>query len=473
MATLLTNSEIDNEEIKPIPNVREKLAKMYSFKKSPEETTPEQARRISGQQIARGGETVLGYPGNLKKSVGQARDYIESLFGVPEEERLSKKGEETFGKPEKGSIEEFAFNPPTSAEIRETGTKKVAEKLTGDTEYLEPRTKEEEASGEFTQDLTSMFMPGTRRLNWLTRIGAPIAGNLTKQGVKFLGGSEETAEKAKLGVMLMSTLASQSNPAEFSRNRIAQAKNMIPETATVSSGPLARRLRPVYNYINSGLRNVPSAARTREIINDLADQSRTGRINMRSLMKARDDVNELINDAGGFDVHPDVRDRTVNNLNRAKRAIIQTIDENMSARFPQAAELYRTGYEASAVTHTSNAISNFLEKRFGRTLASVGARLLFPAATGGAALIGPKALVATTIGLPLYQTGKVMYRVANSPTLARYYQDVITSSTLGNTAAMVKSLSKFDKAMLKEEEKEKKGRGITLDEFKSKIKNKD
>lgn len=472
MVTQSINPEMEEPQVKPMSNIKDRLAKMYSFKKQSPETTPEEARRITGQQISRAGETILGYPGNLKKAVGQARDYVESLFGVPEEERLAKKGEETFGKPEEGSIEDYAFNPPTTPEIREKGTKQLAEKITGEKEYFEPKTKEEEVAGEFTQDLTSMFMPGTRRLSWLSRIGAPVAGNLTKQGVKYFGGEEETAEKAKLGVMLMSTLASQSNPAEFSRNRIAQAINMVPETVTVSSGPLARRLWPVYRYIQSGLRGVPSASRTREAIQDLADQSRNGRMNLRSLMKARDDINEFINDAGGFDVHPDVRDRTVANLNRAKRAIIETIDENLSQRFPEAAELYRTGYEAAAVTHQSNAISNFLEKRFGKTLTSAGAKLLFPAAAGGAAIIGPKTVIGTAALLPLYQTGKVMYRIANSPILARYYQDVITSSTIGNSAAMVKSLSKFDRAMLKEEEKEKKGRGITLDEFKSKVKSK-
>src|SRR5438046_4647968 len=103
---------------------------------------------------------------------------------------------------------------------------------------------------------------------------------------------------------------------------------------------------------------------------DLAGQVQNNRLSMHSLMDPRDNVNEWISEAGGWDVPANTRDATVRNLNELKRQIISTIDENMQNRFPEAAELYRTGYEAAAVNHQSNAISNFIERNFGKKLTS-------------------------------------------------------------------------------------------------------
>lgn len=310
-----------------------------------------------------------------------------------------------------------------------------------------------------------MFMPGSGGLNMLTRIGAPLTGLLTKEGFKFFGADESTAEKAKLGVMLATTMASQANPLQFSRNRIAQARQMIPQGTTVPVQNLQNRLVPLQNRLNRGL-GVPSKTRTQQGINDLAAQVQNGRMDFHSLMDARDNINEWIAEAGGWDVPAQTRDATVRNLNELKRGIIDTINENMQARYPQAHELYNTGYEAAAVTHRSQAISNFIEKNFGKKAKSVGAKILFPAMAGGAAVL-PKTAFAAGALFPVYKSGQVLYRIGNSPTLARYYSDVIRYSLEGNAQAMANSLSKLDEALYKEERQRHKNTKLSLEEFKS------
>ena len=156
-----------------------------------------------------------------------------------------------------------------------------------------------------------------------------------------------------------------------------------------------------------------------------------------------------------------------------------TIDTNLAQRFPQAGELYRTGYEAAAVTHQSNAITNFIERYFGRKVASAGAKVLFPGLAGGAAVL-PKTAGAAAIGIPVYKTGQVLYRVGNSPTLARYYADVIRNASQANAPAMIKSIDLLDNQMEKEERKEEikrtkanRGKKPSLEEFKSRFRNTD
>lgn len=433
------------------------------------ETLGKKTIRNVSQNVARAGETYLGLPGGMKKAYTQTRDMISSYFGLP---NLKEREEQALGKPSKGGYEELIMSPPSANELKETATKKIAKKITGDEEYLEPKNTLEKAVGELTQDITSFFMPGTGQLRFAVRLGAPIAGNLTKHGVQFFGGSEETAEKAKLGIMLATTLAGQSNPGQFASDRIGQAKQMIPDTATVDAMPLANRLMPLYQRMTRGL-GVPSKSRAIEGMRDLAGQVQGNRISLRSLMDARDNVNEWISEAGGWEIPVPVRDATVRNLNELKTQIIRTIDQNMAARFPQAGELYRTGYEAAAVNHQSNAISNFIERNFGRKVSSVGAKLLFPALAGSASIL-PKTALGGAALYPIYKTGQVLYRVGNSPTLGRYYNDVIQASLRGNAPAMISSMNKFDKAMAEEEKKDKKrDRGISLEEFKMRFKNMD
>lgn len=447
-------------------SVKEKLNRISGDKKQlSQENISEFSGRNLGQQTARTIETVLGYPGNLKKAAKQTSEFLQSF--LPEEMKLKKPD---YFEPTKGSLEEKLYNPPTSQDVREKGTKPLSKKIFGEENYLEPKNEYEKVAGELNQDITSFFLPGTRGLRLSTKLGAPIAGNLVKEGSKYLGTSEENAEKAKLGVMLMTTIANQSQPGQFASQRIGQAKQMIPETATVNAAPLAQRLMPLYTRLQRGLR-VPSKSRTLQGMEDLANQVQNGRMNLRSLMEARDHINEWISEAGGWDVPRNTRDASVRNLNDLKRQIIDTINENMTNRFPEAGELYRTGYEAAAVTHESNFISNYLERNYGRKLASMGAKVAFPALAGGSLAL-PKLGVAAGIGAPIYQTGKVLYRIGNSPTLARYYHDTIRYSMIGNTPEMVKSLAKFDKEMLKEEKEEEKNKKPTLEEFKAKFKNK-
>ena len=375
------------------------------------------------------------------------------------------------GKPENEGVHDFIMNPPTPNEIRDKYTPKLAEQLGESKNYLEPRGKGEELSGEIYQDFANFFMPGTGGFNMMTRLGGVIIPNLVKQGLLYTGVEPSKAEKAKMGLTLITTLAGQANPGQWARGQIAEAKSMIPPQ-TVDAIPLGNILVPLYRDLQRGFRNVSTKTKTFEGIEELARKVtspgrniNSQRIDLHELLQARDDINVWIEEAGGFDVPQNVREATVRNLNRLKSSIIETIDTNLQRINPQVAEMYRGGYEAAAVTHQSNAISNFVEKHFGRKVASAGAKVLFPALAGGSAFL-PKTAMAGAFLYPIYKTGQVLYRVANSPVLTRYYNDIITHSVIGNSAAMINSMEKFDKEMEKEEKKQKFGKGIKKDELK-------
>ena len=439
--------------------------KNIAKKNTDAESTPEWIGRNAAQLGARSAELVLGLPGNIKKQfrkeIGQLYDFF-NLGSIEDEETQP---------PEEGSVHELFMNPPGSSELREQVMPLVAEKITGDKNFLEPRNKKEAKAGELLQDVESFFLPGTGALRLAVKLGAPILGNLAQEGAKYLGIGQEKAEKIKLGTMFATTLAGQVNAGRFSSERIQAGKQAVPQNATANVSNLATRLQPLMTRLNRGL-NVPSKSRARQGINDLADQIQGGRMDMHSLMDARDHINEWISEAGGWDVPGPTRDASIRNLNELKRGVIDTINENLDQRFPQAAENYKTGYEAAAVTHRSNAASRFIEKNFGRKTASMGAKLLFPAMAGGAAIIPKTAAVGAGL-YPLYKTGQVLYRVSKSPTLAKYYSDVISNSLAGNAPAMVKSMNKLDYELAKDEKKQGKINPEDLQNFKNKFKKKD
>lgn len=416
-----------------------------------EESWPDYLKRNALQHAARVSETVLGFPGAAKQVFQRSRKELEEH--LPEELRVSELEQKAFGKPEQNTLEAFLMQPPTSSDIREKGTPHVASKLGKDKDYLEPKNEGERFAGDLTQDITSFFLPGSGRLKLAVRLGAPVLGNLAKEGVKYAGGDQEIAEKVKMGVMLATSLSGQSNPQQFASQRIRTAREMVPKNATTNARPLIEKIAGIQGRLSRGL-SVPSKSRTQQGIRDLANQIHNGKIGFHSLMDARDNINEWISEAGGWDVPRAQRDATLYNLNDLKKQITTTLDEGLTKQFPNAGELYKTGYEAAAVTHQSNAISNFIRNNFGKKVESIGIKLLFPTAIGGLAY-APKVGAAGIAAYPLYKGGQILYRVAESPTLARYYQDVITNSVSGNVPAMIESMQKLDKALLEEEKKQK------------------
>lgn len=445
-----------------LPSIRDRFRNI-ARKENESETNAQFLGRNVAQLGARATETLVGLPGNLKKQFQKELGQLYNFFS------LGSVVDENNPEAEEGSLQELLFNPPGSSELREHVTPLISKKLFGEEDYLEPQSKGEEFAGELTQDITSFFIPGNG-MKLAVRLGAPILGNLVKEGAKYLGLDKDKSEKIKLGVMLATTLAGQSNPSKFASNRISNAKQMIPQNATANVTNLGSKLAPLKARLGRGLQ-VPSKSRTLDGIKQLENQIQSGRMSLHSLMDARDNINEWISEAGGWDVPANTRDASIINLNELKRSVIDTIDENLNSRFPQAANLYRTGYEAAAVTHRSNAISRFIEKNFGRKTASVGAKLLFPAVAGGAAILPKTAAVGAGL-FPLYKGGQVLYRISKSPTLAAYYQDVISHSIAGNAPAMIKSMEKLDHELAKEEKKHGILNPDSLESFKMKFKNK-
>jgi hypothetical protein len=425
------------------------------------------ARNIS-QYGARAAEILVGMPGNYQKAFKGAWDYISNIhddedsylkYAVnPITSSLMKAASPAVTKP----LVKF----PTSEDVREEVTKPLSKLLLGDEEYLEPKTKNEERLGEFTQDLTSFFTPGTGQMKLATRIGAPILGKLSEEGLKYLGVDESTAAKAKTGVMLFTTLAGQSDPGKFASQQIKQAKDMVPDTF-VDVSNLEHSLIKMKDNLRKGLK-VTSKNKTVSGIDDLLSQITGGRMNIKSLMEARDNINEWISEAGGWDIPGPVKKSSVRNLNELKSNIIKTTQDNLNRLSPKAADLYKTGYEAAAVNHQSNVISNFIEKKFGKKFSSTAAKVLFSGAGG---YVAPNLAASGAALYPAYKAGQVLYRISKSPTLANYYADVIKYSTQRNASAMIKSLNKLDKELAKQE-KEGVDAEISLDEFKSRFKNK-
>lgn len=448
-------------------SIDERFNKIKSIEEQKKESILEFGLRNVAQGHARIAESILGTPGNLKKAytglkeaiVERSPQFIQDVYGQMQDY-------EKQNAPKSGSALDYLVNPPTSGEIKENITKPLSKAITGNENYLEPQNQIEKSIGETQQDIASMFLPGGNKTNLFTKIGVPIAANMAKEGLKFFGVSDDKAEKAKIGLMFAGAFASEKNATAFANNRIQQGKSLVPDNATTDAMYLIEKVNPLVNKLKKGIQ-VPSKSKTFKGLDDLLNQvDQNGRINIQSLMQARDNINEWISEAKGFDVAPVVRDASVRNLNQLKSSIIDTIDNALQNRFPQAAELYSSGYQAASAVHQSQAVSNFIEKNFGRKVSSVAVKTLFPSLAAGGA-VAPKAALTGAVAIPIYDAGKVLYQISKSPTLSKYYEGVLRASIEGNSQSMIRNMTKLDEEFKKEEDKQGKNKKMSLQEFKN------
>ena len=208
------------ESIENPEELRSYIDELERYKK---ETPGESIKRETLAHSARAFEGLAGFWGDMQ-------EFMTSLtgFSPPQKEGKTFEDLKTPWLPDIESLEGpgISYQAPTTAELRQQ-----TKETTG--QYLEPKTRTEEASQEVTQDIGSMFAaPG---LSWWQKLAAPIIGQSGKQVVKSFGGSEKAQQWTKLGLMVGSSLMNLGNAPLVARNAVRQAERMIPEGVSFSA----------------------------------------------------------------------------------------------------------------------------------------------------------------------------------------------------------------------------------------------
>lgn len=391
-----------------------------------DEEIQKDVERSQAQLLSRGAEAILGLPGDLAS-------FATHVFGIDDK-----------------------YNPlPTSQNLRE-----FSEKATGG--YTKPKNQFEEKVGVVIQDIATMALPGAKKYNIARNIGIPVLGNLIKEGVGYIGGSEKQQVASKVGSMVLMDLLSHrmGGAKEYAGNLMREAEKSIPKGMSVSASKLAPALDSLESTLTKG-GSRPSTQAALQKISEMRSEIKDGKVNLERLIAFRPSINEAIETLGGFEIQMPKAQRVkaIRNLNEIKKEVIKTGQEYGDKFNPEFSKLWKDGNEAWAAYAQSNKITNFINKHAGKYAKSKALKTLFKISVpSGAAALG----VASPIGLGItaatgltakggYDAYKIIHRALKSEALRKYYLDTIKGAASGNIGQVQKNLAILDKKLGKED----------------------
>jgi len=378
-------------------------------------------------------ETALGLPGDLYS-------FGKYLFGADPETSL-----------------------PTSQSLKE-----FSEKAT--LGYTKPKNEAEEKSDEVLQDISSFMMPGSGKYNMVRNIGIPVVANLVKEGVKYVGG-EKSADAAKIGTMITLDLMNlkQGGAKKFASNLFKESEKLVPKGAKTTSPKLQTSLINLKKILESGGTR-PSTEKALIKVNEIEKkfkrtihqvaQAGTKRakkitivhpeIEVQELMDFRKAINEIKSELGGYEVQiPKLIKKKISaNLDLVKKEVIEGLNEYGQTQNPEFLKLNKAANEAYGAYESSDKMATFIKKTVKDSIRNPGIKTLL--GLGGLSIAGKGLAIAAVPGIPAYQAYKVLHQVIQSPTLRKFYGNILKGAASGNAS----QVSRNAKALQDHYEKE-------------------
>lgn len=373
------------------------------------------------RNIARGtsriGETVLGLPGDLYS-------FAKSLFGANPETNL-----------------------PTSKSL-----KNLSEKAT--LGYTKAKNEGEEKSDEVLQDIASFLIPGAGKYNLVRNIGIPVVSNLVKEGIKYTG-NEKIAEAAKIGTMVVLDLMNlrSGGAKKFAGNLFNESEKLVPQGATLKSNNLQKGLSSLEKSLESG-GSAPSTEKALKKVNEIQSKMKSGEIEIKELIDFRKNINEIKYELGGYEVQlpKAIKKKAIANLDHVKSEVIKALDEYGAVKNPEFLKLNKSANEAYAAYESSDKWGKFIKQVANKAIKNNSLKLLL--GLGGTYAF--PAIAAKTAGAAIpvkgaYEAYKILHQVSKSPTLRKFYGNILKGAAAGNASQVLKNAKALEKEIEKED----------------------
>jgi len=385
-----------------------------------EPSTFENIKRRGERYLRRGGESVLGLPGDIVQTVRGLAQMLPG--GITPEKDLNfvqyygRKGLEAL---------------PGSAELRAKSAESRPD--------LEPESEFEDVEDEIVGDFAALALPVKGKVPFARALGLSMAGNLGKQVVKDLGVSEGGQEATKMGLMLFSGMFGRGRGINrHIGNLYKKAKDVIPEGAKFAY-PM-KKLDQVESMLKKGTINEAKAP-VLGIIDDIRIKSPSGMMTVEEAMQFDKDINKAIGRA--------YNDKSLRgNLKQLKKAHSEAI-ESYAKENPSFGEYWKEAKQAYQGIATSMDIQNYIKRNANlKNMAHAGIIL----GLEEAAIPGKTAMKLGSVGLgasTLY-AAEVAKRIAKNPALRRYYANVLNASMSENSAMLARNLAGLERAAKKE-----------------------
>lgn len=369
--------------------------------------------RSIAQGTSRIGESILGLPGDLS-------NFVRGLFG-----------------------DESETNLPTSKSLREKSEKYSLG-------YTKPKTDFEERGGELLQDIASFMLPGSGKYNFVRNIGIPVVANLAKEGIKY-SGNEKLGEAAKIGTMVVLDLMSLRNGGakKYAGELFNQSEKLIPEGTALKSPTFEKSLLNLEKSLSSG-GSAPSKEKALKKVSEIQSKMNNGEIEVKELIDFRKSINEIKSELGGFEVQlpKHIKKKAIANLDLVKNEVVKSLDEYGSKFNPEFHKLNRSANESWAAYENSDRIANFIKKNVSKAIKSTAVKTLFGLSGVGVYMYPAAAAKLGASAIPLYaahESYKVLHQVMKSPTLRKYYGNILKGAASGNASQVSKNIKALDK----------------------------
>ncbi len=368
---------------------------------------------------------------------------IETILGAPGD--IASFGAGLFGK-EQNIL-------PTSQQLRQK-----SESLSKG--YTKPKTEFEENIGELASDVVSMAIPGSSHYSFARNIGIPIVGNLVKEGLKYNNSDEKNQAYGKVGTMLALDLMSgnKGGVKKYVTSLFNKSEAAIPKGVSIQASELEKSLTNLEKELSKGGKR-PTTTKALEKVKEIKDEIKNGKIDVKRLAAYRPSINEAIDEMGGFNLElpKKLKPVAIRNLNNVKSEVIKTLDQYGEKFNPEFLKYHKESNEGFAALQKSNLIGNFIKDKIPYVPQSKALHTIFgyAPAVGIAALAakaGPGTAFGATVALGGYQGIKILHQIMNSPTLRKYYTNVLKDASKRNVAGASKNLKALDMNLMKSEE---------------------
>lgn len=389
-----------------------------------------------------GVSSVAGIPGDIQQGIEAAPGGIAKLFGA--EEEGTDKASDIARRLTRGI---FGKNLSSGQELKE-----AAQKLSKG--YLAPQTPGEAFSDEVTEFVAPILSPlkgvGTidkaKRLFKVASLG--IASTALGRKIEKETGSHGAGQAAKIGSYVMMSLFNPKGMSRYLSNLYGAARETIKgDVPLLNTKNYVNNLTGLEKEINSSL--APSSVQ-KTILNKINEikTAATEEVNPNRILDTKQSINSDLSDL------MKQSDRATRKKIRGYMKRISGITNDALREYgeknPKFWELQKSADNAFATKAESELIANNVQKALeGHHLPHLEKALPLGLHFAGKAIpaIGSLKAGAAT---PLYFMGRFAYRYAKSPTLRKYYNNLLTGGMEGDAKLIQSSAQKVEKELAKE-----------------------
>ena len=429
--TSLTNKQVEEK-----PKSKVNFTSLTSPREEilQEPTFGQEAVRHGVRSAARVGETIAGLPGDivglLRSGLGYGAEKLTGNKGIRE---AIEKGPE--------SITGDEFTPesiPSSGQLQQA----LGKATKG---FTQPQGRGEALADEFISDITSLAIPVKGKIPFARAIGTAFAGNLGKEFAKEAGVDETGQFATKMGIFGLAGLIRPKEADKFVSNLYDKARTAIPEGTMIPTTKLTRELNVLEKELGKG----KSTATKKQVLDDLKElenKAAGGALPLDDLVQYYHDINETMTSRKLFGELSKSEHKLLKTRFEKLKGVVKNNIEEYGQYNPEFLDNWKSANEAFGAIQQSKKVSKFIHNAIKGKLGMVGtpALVLFE-------VMHPEHLVKTAgayaIGKTALSIGELTARIAKSPTLRKYYQQVVENSLKANSGAVVKDLNKINKEL--------------------------